>query len=71
MSLRIDLVEGASIAVRSLFAHRLRTVLTVMGVGIGVATLLAILGITQNLDSSFEKQLTTLNSNSVFVSRQP
>ncbi len=71
MSLRIDLVEGASIAVRSLFAHRLRTVLTVMGVGIGVATLLAILGITQGLDSSFEKQLATLGSSSVFVSRQP
>jgi hypothetical protein len=44
VSWRIDLVEGTSIAVRSLSAHRLRTVLTTVGVGIGVATLLAILG---------------------------
>ncbi|MDP3501831.1 MAG: ABC transporter permease [Myxococcales bacterium] len=71
MSWRIDLVEGASIAVRSLSAHRLRTVLTTVGVGIGVATLLAIIGITQGLDASFEKQLATLGSTSVYVSKQP
>jgi putative ABC transport system permease protein len=71
MSWRIDLVEGASIAVRSLSAHRLRTVLTTVGVGIGVATLLAILGITQGLDTSFETQLATLGSTSIYVSRQP
>jgi putative ABC transport system permease protein len=71
VSWRIDLVEGTSIAVRSLSAHRLRTVLTTVGVGIGVATLLAILGITQGLDTSFETQLATLGSTSIYVSRQP
>ena len=45
MSLSIDLVEGLRIALRSLSAHRLRTALTTVGIGIGVATLLAILGI--------------------------
>jgi len=44
VSLRVDLVEGARIAVVSLRNHRLRTVLTTVGVGIGVATLLAIVG---------------------------
>jgi putative ABC transport system permease protein len=71
VSLRVDLLEGAAIAVRSLSVHRLRTVLTTLGIGIGVATLLAILGITQGLDASFEKQLATLGSSSVFVSKQP
>jgi putative ABC transport system permease protein len=71
MSLRVDFVEGASIAVRSLRNHRLRTVLTTIGVGIGVATLLAILGITQGLDTSFETQLSSLGSNSVWISRHP
>ncbi len=71
MSLRVDLVEGAAIAVRSLSVHRLRTVLTTVGVGIGVATLLAILGITQGLDTSFEKQLASLGSTSIYVSKQP
>ncbi len=71
MSLRVDVVEGFSIALKSLRAHRLRTVLTTVGVGIGVATLLAILGITQGLDTSFEKQLASLGSSSVYVSRMP
>jgi putative ABC transport system permease protein len=71
MSFKIDFIEGFSIALKSLRLHRLRTVLTTIGVGIGVATLLAILGITQGLDSSFEKQLASLGSSSVYVSRQP
>ncbi len=71
MSARVDLVEGLLIAVRSLRAHRLRTVLTTLGIGIGVATLLAILGITQGLDASFEKQLATLGSSSVYIAKQP
>jgi putative ABC transport system permease protein len=71
MSLRIDLVEGMRIAVRSLANHRLRTLLTTVGVGIGVATLLAILGITQGMDTSFQAQLASLGSNSVYVGKQP
>ncbi len=71
MSLRVDLVEGARIALDSLRNHRLRTVLTTVGVGIGVATLLAIVGIIQGLNSSFEQQLQTLGSSSVYVSKWP
>jgi putative ABC transport system permease protein len=71
MSLRVDLVEGTLIALKSLRAHRLRTVLTTLGVGIGVATLLAILGITQGLDTSFEKQLQTLGSSTFTISKWP
>ena len=54
MKLAVDFVEGARIAVASLRAHRLRTLLTTVGVGIGVATLLAIVGIIQGLNSSFD-----------------
>jgi putative ABC transport system permease protein len=71
MSLRVDLVEGLRIALRSLANHRLRTLLTTVGVGIGVATLLAILGITQGMDTSFQAQLASLGSSSVYVSKQP
>ena len=71
MGWRVDLVEGSRIALRSLANHRLRTVLTTVGVGIGVATLLAILGITQGMDSSFQAQLAALGSNSVYVAKQP
>ncbi len=71
MSLRIDLVEGMRIAVNSLANHRLRTLLTTVGVGIGVATLLAILGIVQGMDTSFQAQLASLGSSSVYVSKHP
>jgi putative ABC transport system permease protein len=71
VSLRVDLVEGSRIALKSLANHRLRTLLTTVGVGIGVATLLAILGITQGMDTSFQAQLASLGSSSVYVSKQP
>lgn len=71
MNLRVDLYEGGRIALKSLRAHRLRTVLTTLGIGIGVATLLAILGITQGLDSSFQRQLASLGSSSLFISKHP
>jgi putative ABC transport system permease protein len=71
MSVRVDIVEGLSIAVKSLRAYALRTVLTTLGIGIGVATLLAILGITQGLDTSFEKQLASMGSSSIYVSKWP
>src|SRR5215210_6812146 len=71
MSLRVDFVEGSRIALRSLSAHRLRTVLTTVGVGIGVATLLAIFGIIQGLNTSFEKQLENIGPASLYVSKRP
>jgi putative ABC transport system permease protein len=69
--IRVDLFEGARIALRSLSAHRLRTVLTTLGTGIGVATLLAILGIIQGLNSSFQKQLESIGPSSLYVTRRP
>ncbi len=71
MNARVDFVEGARIALLSLRTNRLRTVLTTTGIGIGVATLLAILGITQGLDSSFANQLASIGSSSLYVSKMP
>jgi putative ABC transport system permease protein len=71
MRLRVDLYEGARIALQSLSAHRLRTGLTTLGIGIGVATLLAIVGIIQGLNSSFERQLASLGPHTLVASRFP
>ncbi|RKH36918.1 ABC transporter permease [Corallococcus sicarius] len=68
---RVDVLEGARIAVFSLRANRMRTVLTTLGIGIGVATLLAIVGIIQGLNTSFDKQLSTLGANTIYVSKFP
>ncbi|MCY1079002.1 ABC transporter permease [Archangium lansingense] len=71
MRLRVDLYEGARIALFSLGANRLRTGLTTLGIGIGVATLLAIVGIIQGLNSSFERQLASLGPHTLMASRYP
>lgn len=71
MSVRVDIIEGVRIAVMSLRNYGLRTLLTTLGIGIGVATLLAILGITQGLDTSFQNQLASLGSSSIYISKQP
>ncbi|WP_163992687.1 ABC transporter permease [Pyxidicoccus caerfyrddinensis] len=68
---RVDVLEGARIAVFSLKANRLRTVLTTLGIGIGVATLLAIVGIIQGLNTSFHRQLAGFGANTLYVSKFP
>lgn len=71
MGLRIDVLEGGRIALHSLRGNRLRTALTTMGIGIGVCTLLAIVGIIQGLNTSFAKQLASLGANTIYVSKFP
>jgi putative ABC transport system permease protein len=56
---------------RTLRTHRLRSFLTILGVGVGVATLLAIVGIIQGMDVSFEKSLSSFSSNVLYVQRMP
>ncbi|WP_164014296.1 ABC transporter permease [Pyxidicoccus trucidator] len=71
LGFRVDVLEGARIALFSLKANRLRTVLTTLGIGIGVATLLAIVGIIQGLNTSFHRQLSTFGANTLYVSKWP
>jgi putative ABC transport system permease protein len=51
--------------------NRLRTFLTLTAVGIGVATLLAIVGIIQGLNGAFARQLASLGTASLNISRRP
>lgn len=71
MSVRIDFLEGMRIALHSLASYRLRTALTTLGVGLGVATLLGILGIIQGLNASFERQLASMGNASLYIAKWP
>jgi len=71
VSLRVDVLEGGRIALRTLGVNRLRTVLTLSAVGIGVATLLAIVGIIQGLNGAFARQLASLGTATLNISRRP
>jgi putative ABC transport system permease protein len=63
--------ENGRLAAQALFANRLRTALAIAGIGVGVATLIAIFGIIQGLNQSFSSQLDALGSSSLTVSRRP
>ena len=69
MKTRVDIVEGGRIAFFSLGANRMRTVLTTLGVGIGVATLLAILSVIQGLNNSFAKDLANIGTNTLYIQK--
>jgi putative ABC transport system permease protein len=71
VSLRVDVLEGGRIAMRTLGVNRLRTVLTLSAVGIGVATLLAIVGIIQGLNGAFARQLASLGTATLNINRRP
>jgi putative ABC transport system permease protein len=71
VSFRVDVWEGARIALSSLRSNRLRTVLTTVGIGVGVCTLLAIVGIIQGINRSFDEQLSQLGANTLQISKFP
>jgi putative ABC transport system permease protein len=55
----------------SLWAYRLRTILTALGVLMGVATVIAILSIIEGLNVSFKEQISLLGTGTLYVSQRP
>jgi putative ABC transport system permease protein len=66
-----ELMENARISLQALGGNRLRSALTLLGIGIGVATLIAIVGIIQGLNGSFTEQVNKMGANSLNVSKWP
>ncbi|MCG8605270.1 ABC transporter permease [bacterium] len=66
-----QLWEGIAMALGSLRANKLRSLLTVLGILIGVATIITILTVINGLDSAFSDQISALGSDSLFISKLP
>jgi len=49
--------------------NRMRSFLTILGIVIGVMTIIAILALVQGLNASVEEQIASLGSNTIFVQR--
>lgn len=64
-----DLKESALMALDTLRANKLRSSLTILGVTVGVVTMLAMVSIIQGLNKSFAEQLESLGSNTIFISK--
>ena len=67
--LRDRFQESVSIAIDALRANKLRSALTVLGVAIGVVTVIFMVSIIQGLNRAFAEQIESLGSNTIFISK--
>lgn len=63
--------ESIKMAFSSLRANKLRTILTTLGILIGVATVITILTVINGLDSAFSEQISNLGSDSLYITKVP
>ncbi|MBI4747557.1 MAG: ABC transporter permease [Acidobacteria bacterium] len=68
-SSRTSFREIIALALDALNAHRLRSFLTILGVIIGVSTVIGMVSIIQGLNRAFANQIESLGSNTIFISK--
>lgn len=68
---KINLREILSISFKSLWTHKLRTALTLLGVIIGVFTLIAVVSIIQGLNKYVKNQLFNYGTNDFYITKFP
>jgi putative ABC transport system permease protein len=64
-----DVKESAAMAIDTLRANKLRSSLTILGVSVGVITVIFMVSIIQGLNKAFAEQIESLGSNTIFVSK--
>ena len=64
-----DIKESALMALDTLRANKLRSALTILGVSVGVVTVIFMVSIIQGLNKAFADQIESLGSNTIFVSK--
>jgi putative ABC transport system permease protein len=63
----VDLWENVQVALGGLVANKMRAILTMLGVVIGVAAVIALLAIGEGAQASITDQITSVGSNLLFV----
>ena len=64
-----DIKESALMALDTLLTNKLRSSLTILGVSVGVITVIFMVSIIQGLNKAFADQIESLGSNTIFVSK--
>ena len=64
-----DIKESAIMALDTLRANKLRSTLTILGVSVGVVTVIFMVSIIQGLNKAFADQIESLGSNTIFISK--
>ncbi len=67
--IRSDIVENLWLALATLRANKLRSFLTVIGVIIGVVTVMLIASIISGIDTSFTKEVESFGTRSMYISK--
>jgi putative ABC transport system permease protein len=63
----MDFASTIRIALRALLRNKSRSILTMLGIIIGVGAVIAMIGIGQGADQTVQKQIATLGSNMLFI----
>ncbi len=64
-----DIKESSLMAFDTLRANKLRSSLTILGVSVGVVTVIFMVSIIQGLNKAFADQIESLGSNTIFISK--
>ena len=65
----VNFKEAALMALDTVRANKLRSALTILGVSVGVVTVIFMVSIIQGLNRAFAEQIESLGSNTIFVSK--
>jgi putative ABC transport system permease protein len=65
----IDIKESAFMAIDTVRANKLRSLLTILGVSVGVITVVFMVSIIQGLNKAFAEQIEALGSNSIWATK--
>ena len=71
MRVLIYLKEAVVIAFGTLRNYKMRSVLTTLGIVIGVMTVIAIVAIVQGLNKAFASEISSIGSDTLFISKYP
>src|SRR5919199_4697181 len=69
LRLRGDIYENLMMALGTLRAHKLRSALTVVGVIIGVWTVMAIASIISGIDEAVKKEIESFGTRSIYITK--
>ncbi|OVE79495.1 hypothetical protein BVY01_02345 [bacterium I07] len=67
----MQIKESASVAFGALRANKLRSILTTLGIVIGVMTVIGMMTIIQGINSTVEEQLNQIGTNTFYVRKYP
>ncbi len=71
MRVLIYMGEGIKIALEALRAYKMRSVLTTLGIVIGVMTVITIVALVQGLNRAFAEEISAIGSDTLFIDKFP